>query len=82
MTLDEAKNYADQLTMLCAKYNDAHRSGQLNEKHFYSDKFEYIAGLIKTAGFNFEDRKYIFPIPLSEITSNPKIAEQQNSGWN
>lgn len=38
--------------------------------------------IIKTAGFNFEDRKYIFPIPLSEITSNPKIAEQQNSGWN
>lgn len=38
--------------------------------------------IIKTPGFNFEDRKYIFPIPQSEITSNPKIAEQQNSGWN
>ncbi len=39
------------------------------------------ANIIKTAGFNFEDRRYIFPIPLSEITSNPKIAEQQNAGW-
>lgn len=38
--------------------------------------------IIKTPGFNFEDRRYIFPIPLSEITSNPKIAGQQNAGWN
>lgn len=38
--------------------------------------------IIKTKGFNFEDRRYIFPIPLSEITSNPVIAGQQNSGWN
>lgn len=38
--------------------------------------------IIKTAGFNFEDRRYVFPIPLSEISSNPKLAEQQNSGWN
>ncbi len=37
--------------------------------------------IIKTEGFNFEDRRYIFPIPLSEISSNPKIAEQQNAGW-
>ncbi len=40
------------------------------------------ANIIKTPGFNFEDRRYIFPIPLSEITSNPKIAGQQNAGWN
>lgn len=38
--------------------------------------------IIKTPGFNFEDRRYIFPIPLSEISSNPKIASQQNAGWN
>jgi hypothetical protein len=38
--------------------------------------------IIKTPGFNFEDRRYVFPIPLSEITSNPKIAGQQNAGWN
>jgi hypothetical protein len=40
------------------------------------------ANILKTPGFNFEDRRYIFPIPLSEITSNPKIAGQQNAGWN
>jgi len=39
------------------------------------------ANILKTPGFNFEDRRYIFPIPLSEITSNPKIAGQQNAGW-
>ncbi len=38
--------------------------------------------IIKTPGFNFEDRRYICPIPQSEISSNPKIATQQNSGWN
>ena len=59
MTLDEAKNYADQLTMLCMKYNDAHRSGQLNEKIFYGDKFEYISGLIKKAGFKLR-RRYAY----------------------
>lgn len=37
--------------------------------------------ILKTPGFNFEDRRYIFPIPLSEISSNPKIATQQNAGW-
>ncbi|MDO5664601.1 MAG: RagB/SusD family nutrient uptake outer membrane protein [Bacteroidia bacterium] len=37
--------------------------------------------IIKTSGFNFEDRRYIFPVPLSEISSNPKLAEQQNAGW-
>jgi hypothetical protein len=38
-------------------------------------------GILKTAGFNFEDRRYIFPVPLSEISSNQKIAGQQNAGW-
>ena len=37
--------------------------------------------IIRTPGFNLEDRRYVFPIPLSEITSNPKIATQQNPGW-
>lgn len=37
--------------------------------------------ILKTPGFNFEDRRYIFPIPLSEISSNPKLASQQNAGW-
>lgn len=39
------------------------------------------AGIIQTPGFNFEDKRYIFPIPLSEISSNPKIAGQKNPGW-
>jgi hypothetical protein len=30
MTLDEAKNYADQLTMLCVKYNDEEAINLLN----------------------------------------------------
>jgi len=38
-------------------------------------------GILNTNGFNYEDRRYIFPIPLSEITSNPKLASQQNPGW-
>lgn len=37
--------------------------------------------IIKTAGFNYQDRRYVFPIPLSEITSNPTLAAQQNPGW-
>lgn len=37
--------------------------------------------ILKTPGFNYEDRRYIFPIPLSEITSNPTLAAQQNAGW-
>ena len=31
--------------------------------------------IIKTPGFNFEDRRYLFPIPQSEISSNPKIVK-------
>lgn len=37
--------------------------------------------IIKTAGFPSDDRRYIFPIPQSETSSNPKLAEQQNPGW-
>lgn len=37
--------------------------------------------ILKTAGFPYDDRRYVFPIPLSETSSNPKIAEQQNPGW-
>lgn len=38
--------------------------------------------IIQTKGINFENQRYIFPIPISEITSNPTIREQQNAGWN
>lgn len=39
------------------------------------------ANIIKTPGFTYEDRRYMFPIPQSETSSNPKLAEQQNPGW-
>lgn len=37
--------------------------------------------IMKTAGFNFEDRRYVFPIPQSETSSNSVMAGQQNPGW-
>ncbi|MDR1557557.1 MAG: RagB/SusD family nutrient uptake outer membrane protein [Tannerellaceae bacterium] len=37
--------------------------------------------ILTTAGFNYEDRRYIFPIPESETSSNEKLATQQNPGW-
>ena len=37
--------------------------------------------IIKTPGFPYDDRRYVFPIPQSETSSNPKMAEQQNPGW-
>lgn len=37
--------------------------------------------ILKVSGFDYADRRYIFPVPLSEITSNPTIAKQQNEGW-
>lgn len=60
-------NKASWGSMTTASYNPA--SGIVNPN------------IVKTSGFNFEDRRYIFPIPLSEISSNPKIAGQQNAGW-
>jgi hypothetical protein len=39
------------------------------------------SSILTTQGFNFEDRRYIFPIPESETSSNPKLASQQNPGW-
>ncbi len=37
--------------------------------------------ILKTPGFDYSDRRYIFPIPLSETSANPTIAGQQNEGW-
>ena len=39
------------------------------------------AGILTTSGFYYEYRRYIFPIPESETSSNPTLAAQQNSGW-
>ncbi|MDR1203637.1 MAG: hypothetical protein LBL58_18670 [Tannerellaceae bacterium] len=33
--------------------------------------------IITTKGFSYEDNRYIFPIPDSETTRNPKLAERQ-----
>jgi hypothetical protein len=51
-----------------------------------SDSYNPASGIVdpsilKTMGFNYTDRRYVFPIPESETTSNPKLAEQQNPGW-
>jgi hypothetical protein len=37
--------------------------------------------ILKSLGFDYTDRRYIFPVPESEITSNDVIAKQQNTGW-
>jgi hypothetical protein len=51
-----------------------------------SDSYEPASGkvdeeVLTTDGFNYKDRRYIFPIPESETTRNPKLAGQQNAGW-
>ena len=33
------------------------------------------------AGYDYSDKKYLFPIPDSETSTNPKLKEQQNPGW-
>ncbi|MDR0864193.1 MAG: RagB/SusD family nutrient uptake outer membrane protein, partial [Candidatus Symbiothrix sp.] len=40
------------------------------------------AGILKSPGFDYTDRRYIFPIPEAETSSNAVIAGQQNAGWN
>jgi hypothetical protein len=37
--------------------------------------------ILKSLGFDYTDRRYIFPIPESETSSNEVIAKQQNAGW-
>ncbi|MDR2119171.1 MAG: RagB/SusD family nutrient uptake outer membrane protein [Tannerellaceae bacterium] len=39
------------------------------------------ASILTIIGFNHEDRRFIFPIPESETSSNPKLLSQQNPGW-
>jgi hypothetical protein len=51
-----------------------------------SDSYQPASGTVASVmlnikGFNSEDRRYIFPIPESEISSNPKLKSQQNAGW-
>lgn len=37
--------------------------------------------LLKIAEFSGTDRRFLFPIPYSETSSNQKLKEQQNAGW-
>lgn len=37
--------------------------------------------LLKIADFPNTDRRFLFPIPYSETSSNSKLKEQQNTGW-
>ena len=39
------------------------------------------ASILTTSGFNYQDRRYLFPIPESETTRNPTLVSQQNPGW-
>lgn len=39
------------------------------------------AELLQIAEFPDTDRRFLFPIPYSETSSNPKLKEQQNTGW-
>ncbi len=51
-----------------------------------ADDYVAASGSVRSALFTIseigsDDRRFIFPIPQSEINSNPVIAEQQNEGW-
>lgn len=37
--------------------------------------------MIKISAYNYSDRRYLFPIPDSETSTNPKLKEQQNPEW-
>lgn len=56
--------------------------GSLSSASFDPASGKVDPAILKTPGFNFEDRRYIFPIPQSETSSNPKLKSQQNAGWN
>jgi hypothetical protein len=55
--------------------------GSLKAEHYVPASGEVEPSIISTQGFDYEDRRYIFPIPDAEITSNPVLAKQQNTGW-
>jgi len=51
-----------------------------------ADTYQAASGVVDPerlliSGFSYSDRRYIFPIPDSETTSNPTLAAQQNPGW-
>jgi hypothetical protein len=38
--------------------------------------------ILKIIGFDYNDRRFIFPIPEQETSANEVLAKQQNAGWN
>jgi hypothetical protein len=55
--------------------------GSLTTESFVPASGVVDPNVLKTPGFNYEDRRYIFPIPQSETTANEILAAQQNPGW-
>lgn len=39
------------------------------------------AAILKIAPYDYSDKRYVFPLPDSETSTNPKLKEQQNPGW-
>ncbi len=39
------------------------------------------AAILKVLPYDYSDKRYVFPIPDSETSTNPKLKEQQNPGW-
>ncbi|MDR1500684.1 MAG: RagB/SusD family nutrient uptake outer membrane protein [Tannerellaceae bacterium] len=55
--------------------------GNIESESYQPASGSVPAGVVTTSGFNYEDRRYIFPIPESETSTNEKLASQQNPGW-
>jgi hypothetical protein len=55
--------------------------GNIKDESYQPASGTVSPDIVTTTGFNYEDRRYIFPIPESETSSNPKLATQQNPGW-
>ncbi|MDR1344436.1 MAG: RagB/SusD family nutrient uptake outer membrane protein [Tannerellaceae bacterium] len=55
--------------------------GNIKSESYQPASGNVPSGVVTTAGFNYQDRRYIFPIPESETSSNEKLAAQQNTGW-
>jgi hypothetical protein len=54
---------------------------KLKTEHYQAASGVVDPAIIGFQGFDYDDRRYVFPIPQSETSSNPKLAEQQNPGW-
>jgi hypothetical protein len=39
------------------------------------------ASVLTVKAYDYSDKRFVFPIPDSETSTNPKLKEQQNPGW-